>query len=267
MTQKSSNRRVLRHKTGSGKKIIPAGIFAEAFSLAKQHFFLPLALLLIPSLLYLMGYIMDSGEGEPDTFLTIVSIVFMLASYLLFGLVSMIMIKIYDSKWKNMKKSFDEAVRYAQSRFVNVLVVLLAYFAVFLALFIPVIFLAVFKTPLLIYIWFLLAIIAAVILWLNYGQAWIITLLEPKIKNSFNESRRICRGRQPAILFTYITLYIFLYVIPAVTGLAGAFLIPKIPPLGILFLIVLFILMIAIIPLSFSFPYALYKKLHDTASR
>jgi len=258
-----------KNRLRTGRDIRVGEVLAETYDVFKKNFLITAKVLVIPYALYVyyMGNLLANGikavEKMPST---PGQLAFSLAVGILFGFAYMILMKIYDSGEKT--GYFQKAAAYSLSRCLHVIAVMLVYFAATIVLMIPFILLVAFvKVVAVVVIGYILMLVFLIYLGLRFGQAWIIALLKPKVKNSFAESDRICRGRKSAIFFSGLTVFFMMFFFEVILGLLAAILIPKIPQ-QILYFVIFPVLALAfgvMIQYFAAFYYAMYHKLSKTA--
>ena len=141
---------------------------------------------------------------------------------LIYGYATLVILKVFDMK-KSSPGRIGKAARYSLGRFLNVSGVWLLCVIVFILIMLPASLSVVSsqRQPVTL-MYYGLSFLPVIYLWLRYGQAWLIALFEPKIKNSFNESDRICRGRKTSVFTVNFIVVLISIIVMAVMNMFGA---------------------------------------------
>jgi hypothetical protein len=195
------------------KKLDVIGAFTDAFNLAVKNFYTMAFLLIISAAaaipLMLPLYFM---KNQPPAVLAL-GILMLIAGYFVLLLSYITMFRIFDAPRGNegLWDYFAKLIKSSFSRVPAVLFVSFVFIIFMLALMTPMFVAAVFKSGTVTALLFAASFCAALYLSLRFGQAWIISILEPGVGDCFAESSRIMDGNKlSVVLFALVMIGVML---------------------------------------------------------
>ncbi len=269
----------VKEETAAVSELKLFSVIKKSFDIAVKNFWELMFILFFPAACLLLGYLPSYRPGADAADLGSYNWPLIIAGYLT-GIIMYIMVfVVMDRREKGLReKSAGEYAREnligAIKRFPSVFLLGVIYLLVFSAVFVPMVFIGVNAGENMnvlsaagIVLFFILFFVLMAVIVLVYGQAFMIAITRPGIKNPLSHSAKITKGKRWNILVLLCLMALIVMsvelmaMIPVfIMGVLSMTFLPLLALVGIIYMV----FMMAVNIFYNAFYYSLFKSLEDS---